>query len=477
MDGSIPTETDGTVYTAPVHVATNLTLRAVAFMSGWTTSTVTSGDYEITGTVAAPEFSVAPGTYATAQTVAITTSTSGAAIRYTIDGSTPSETVGTVYTSPIPVSRSLTLKAVAFMSGWTTSAVTSGEYKRVGIAAGVFHSLLAKADGTVWAWGGNFEGQIGDGTTNPASVAVRLMSLAGVIDVAAGYYHSVALGSDGRVRTWGRNLFGQLGDGTTTQRLAPVEVSGLSGMTAVAAGGSSTYALKSDGTVWAWGRNDSGQLGDGSLSDRYAPVQVQGLTNVIAIAAGEVHALALRNDGTVWAWGNNYFGNLGDGTTDLHPTPIQTTNLSGVIAIAANGFHSAAVKGNGTLWCWGSGLYGELGIGGQAQIWPFPTQAIGVLDATAVEAGGNHTIVLVGNGTLRGCGLNVYGQLGDGTNTNRPVAVPVTGISDVVAVGASVNHTVAVTSDGAVWAWGHNSERQLGDGTTTDRFTPVQIIP
>jgi alpha-tubulin suppressor-like RCC1 family protein len=475
-DGSAPSETAGTVYTAPVHVASNLTLRAVAYRSGWTTSPVTSGSFEITGTVAAPEFSVEPGTYASAKTVSITTPTAGAAIRYTTDGSTPSEALGTVYASPIVVSRSLTLRAVAYRAGWTTSAVTTGEYKRVGIAAGVFHSLLAKADGTVWAWGGNFEGQIGDGTTNPATEPVRIVSLAGAIDVAAGYYHSVALGADGRVRAWGRNLFGQLGDGTTTQRLAPVDVSGLTGVTAVAAGGSSTYALKSDGTVWAWGRNDSGQLGDGGLNDRHSPVQVQGLTNAVAIAAGEVHALALKNDGTVWAWGSNYFGNLGDGTTDLHPTPVQATGLTGMIAVAANGFHSAAVKGDGTLWCWGSGLYGELGIGGQAQIWPFPTLAIGVSDAAAVEAGGNHTVVLAGDGTLRACGLNVYGQLGDGTNTNRAVAVPVPGIAGVVAVGASVNHTIAVTAGGGLWAWGHNSEHQLGDGTTTDRFAPVQII-
>jgi alpha-tubulin suppressor-like RCC1 family protein len=476
-DGSIPTETVGTVYAVPVHIATSVTLRAVAYRSGWTTSAVTSGDYAITGTVAAPEFSVAPGTYAAAKTVAITTSTAGATIRYTTDGSTPTATVGTVYASPVTVDRTLTLKAVAYRDGWTTSAVTTGEYKRVGVSAGIFHSLLAKADGTVWAWGGNFEGQIGDGTANPAAEPVRITSLAGVIGVAAGYYHSVALGADGRVRAWGRNLFGQLGDGTTTQRLAPVEVPGLTGVTAVAAGGGSTYALKSDGTVWTWGRNDAGQLGDGSLNDRYAPVQVQGLTNVVAISAGEVHALALKSDGTVWAWGNNYFGSLGDGTTNLHPTPVQATGLTGVIAIAANGFHSAAVKGDGTLWSWGSGLYGELGIGGQAQIWPFPTQAIGVSDATGAKAGVNHTIVLIGDLTLRGCGLNVYGQLGDGTNTDRPVAVPVTGISGVVAVGASLYHTVAVTGDGAVWAWGHNSEHQLGDGTTNDSFTPIQIIP
>ena len=475
-DGSTPTDSVGTLYSAPVPVSSSLTLRAVAYRSGWTTSTVTVGDYVITGAVAAPEFGVTPGTYSTAKTVAITSATSGAAIRYTTDGSTPSETAGTVYSSPVLVDRTLTLKAVAYRSGWTTSAVTTGEYKRVGIAAGIFHTILAKADGTVWTWGGNYEGQIGDGTTTSRAEPVRITALSGAVDVAAGYYHSIALLGDGTAYAWGRNFFGQLGDGTTTQRLGPVEILDISGVTAVAAGEGSTYALKSDGTVWAWGHNNEGQLGDGTKTDRYSPVQVQGLTNVVAIAAGEVHALALKSDGTVWAWGNNLFGTLGDGTTNPALTPVQAASLTGMTAIAANGYHSAAVKSDGTLWCWGSGLYGELGIGDRPQIWPTPTPATGVTGAAAVEAGSNHTVVLIDDGTLRACGLNVYGQLGDGTNNDRSTAVTVNGISAVVALGASLVHSVAITSDGTVWAWGHNSDYQLGDGTTNDHYAPVQVI-
>ena len=475
-DGSIPTDSVGTLYAAPVPVASSLTLRAVAYRSGWTTSSVTVGDYVITGAVAAPEYSVTPGTYSTAKTVAITSATSGATIRYTTDGSTPTETAGTVYSTPLLVDRTLTLKAIAYRSGWTTSAVTVGEYRRVGIATGVMHTLLAKSDGTVWTWGGNLEGQLGDGTTNSRSQPVRITGLPGVIAVAAGHYHSVALAADGTVRTWGRNFSGQLGDGTTTQRSAPVEVDGLTGVTAVAAGGGSTYALRSDGTVWAWGNNMEGQLGDGTTTDRYAPVQVTGLTNVLSISAGEVHALALKSDGTIWAWGNNLFGELGDGTTNQARTPVHAASLSGMTAIAAGGYHSAAVKSDGTLWSWGSGLYGELGIGSQAQIWPTPTQATGVTAAAAVGAGGNHTLVLLGGGTVLACGLNIYGQLGDGTNNDRSVAVPVTGLAGVVAIGAGFYHSAAVTDDGAVWTWGHNSDYQLGDGTTTDRNAPVQVI-
>ncbi len=475
-NGSTPTETSGTVYSAPVRLSESATLKAVAYRTGWTTSAVTSGDYAIGLVVVAPKLSVAPGLYASAKNVAITTTTAGATIRYTVDGSTPTDAVGILYAGPVRVAGSLTLKAVAYRVGWTTSSVTTGEYKRVGISAGLYHTIMAKADGTVWTWGGNYEGQIGNGTTTPRQTPAQISGISGMVAVAAGYYHSVALKSDGTVWAWGRNIFGQLGDGTTTQRLAPVQVAGISGVTAIAGSENSTYALKSDGTVWAWGLNNEGQLGDGTRTDRYSPVPVQGLSVVAAIAAGDVHGVALSNGGTVWGWGDNAYGALGDGTTTSRLTAVQAPSLSGMIGIAANGYHTVAVRSDGTLWVWGSGTYGELGIGDRPMVFPIPAQALGLKSVVAAYAGSHHTIALIDDGTLWACGVNYYGQLGDGTNTDRSVAVPVLGISSVVTVGASYYHTVAITADGTVWAWGHNYDFQLGDGTATDRPTPVQII-
>lgn len=477
-DGSTPTETLGTVYTAPVHLSETATLKAVAYRTGWTTSAVTSGEYVIGAAVAAPQFGVTPGYYAAAQAVAITTATSGATIRYTTDGTTPTETRGALYAAPVRIAQTLTLRAVAFRTGWTTSAVTLGEYKRIGLAAGRLHTVLAKSDGTVWTWGGNYEGQIGDGSTTPRPAPAQIAGLSGVIAVAAGHYHSAALKGNGTVSAWGRNLYGQLGDGTNSQRLAPVAVTGITGVMALAAGESQTYALKSDGTVWAWGSNSDGQIGDGTSTDRYLPVQVQGLTAVTAIAAGDRHGVALRSDGTVWAWGNNAYGQLGDGTTTTHYVPVQVPSLTGITGIAAGGCHTAAVKSEGTLWCWGSGSYGELGNGSQPMTVPAPVQAAGLTTVSSVVAGSYHTIATLADGTLRAFGLNANGQLGDGTDTNRSTAVTVAGIlSAVVATAAGLDHTVAFLSDGSVWAWGHNMDYQLGDGTTTDRWTPVRIIP
>ena len=147
--------------------------------------------------------------------------------------------------------------------------------------------------------------------------------------VVAGGWHSLGLTSYGTVWAWGRNTYGQLGDGSTTTRSTPVQVSGLSGVIAIAGGDIHSLALKSDGTVWAWGYNYYGQLGDGSTTTRSTPVQVSGLSGVIAIAGGGDHNLALKSDGTVWAWGDNTNGELGDGSTTTRSTPVQTLGAGG----------------------------------------------------------------------------------------------------------------------------------------------------
>ena len=172
--------------------------------------------------------------------------------------------------------------------------------------------------------------------------------------ISAGYAHTVALKQDGTVWAWGGNDYGQLGDGTQTDSLTPVQVSGLSSVTAIAAGAYHTVALKQDGTVWAWGDNTYGELGDGTQTNSSTPVQVSGLSNVTAIAAGWSYTVVLKQDGTVWAWGLNYFVELVD---VIYPygslTPVQVSGLSSVTAIAAGGYYTVALKQDGTVWAWG----------------------------------------------------------------------------------------------------------------------------
>jgi YD repeat-containing protein len=158
---------------------------------------------------------------------------------------------------------------------------------------------------------------------------VQVSGLADVSAIAGGSYHTIVLKADGTVWAWGYNGSGQLGDGTTTDRSTPVQVSGLADVAAIAGGYSHTIALKTDGTIWAWGWNEYGQLGDGTTTDRSSPVQVSGLSDVAAIAAGGHHTIVLKADGTVWAWGYNGSGQLGDGTTTHSSMPVQVVDADG----------------------------------------------------------------------------------------------------------------------------------------------------
>ncbi|MDP3000959.1 MAG: hypothetical protein Q8N47_25985 [Bryobacterales bacterium] len=195
------------------------------------------------------------------------------------------------------------------------------------IAGGGGYSLALKSDGTVWAWGDNTFGELGDGSTMNRLTPVPVSGLTGVVAIAAAN-HSLALKSDGTVWAWGYNDRGQLGDRTTTDRSTPVPVSGLTGVVGIAAAYSNSLALKSDGTVAAWGYNGYGSLGDDSNTNRLTPVPVSGLTGVAAIAGGDNYGLALKSDGTAWAWGANYYGQLGDGTTTQRLTPVLVIGLT-----------------------------------------------------------------------------------------------------------------------------------------------------
>ncbi|MDC3959229.1 hypothetical protein KEG38_35575 [Polyangium jinanense] len=343
----------------------------------------------------------------------------------------------------------------------------------VNVAVGFDHTVALKSDGTVWAWGWNGNGQLGDGTTLERHTAVQVSGLGGVIAVAAGASYTVALKSDGTVWAWGFNQFGQLGDGTTTERHTPVQVSGLGGVAAVATGRQHTVALKSDGTVWAWGWNSYGQLGDGTNIDKLTPGQVGGLIDVTAVVGGGYHTVALKSDGTVWAWGENSHGGLGDGTTTYRDKPVQVIGLSGVTAVAAGVFHSVALKSDGTLWAWGWNGPGQLGDGTSIERHT-PVQVIGLNNVTAVVGGEDHTVAVRSNGTVWTWGRNDSGQLGDGTTNNRSTPLQLVAPTGFAAVAAGPRHTVALKSDGTVWAWGWNNEGELGDGTILDKLTPVQ---
>ena len=329
---------------------------------------------------------------------------------------------------------------------------------------------------SVWSWGWNGYGTLGQGTASelPSPTPARLLGLDDVVDVDGGGLNSFAVTSLGTVWGWGNNGYGQVGDGTTTNRHVPVQVSGLTHATAVASGTYHTLALKADGTVWAWGFNRDGQLGDGTTTSRSAPVQVSGLTEVTAIAAGAEHSLAVRSDGTVWAWGRNYEAQLGDGTTAARHVPIHVTGPTKATSVAAGDGHSLAATSDGTVWGWGRNIFGEVGDGTTTKRF----LAVQVPDLTGVRtvtAGLHHSLALKTDGTVWSWGWNNVGQLGDGSVVDRPSPVQVQGLGGVRVLSAGAQTGLAVRTDGTARAWGTNHYGQLGDGTTTTRKTPVPV--
>ncbi len=305
----------------------------------------------------------------------------------------------------------------------------------------------------------------------------KSMSCTAQIDVGG---HSCARLADGTVWCWGGNYNGQLGDGTKTNKSLPVKVDAL-GSTATsvrASTGSHTCALKNDGTLWCWGFNNRGQLGDGTTVDETMPVQVTALGSlVVEVAVGSQHTCARKTNGTVWCWGWNDGGQLGDGTYDTKSTPAQVAALgSSALEVAAGDSHTCARKADGTLWCWGNGNLGALGDG-SATVKPTPVQvaALGT-SVIGVTAGGGYTCARKSDSTAWCWGWNDKGQLGDGTTTDKSIPVQLTTLGTTVSeIQAGFKGTCARRTDGSAWCWGANGLGQLGDGTTTEQHTPVQV--
>lgn len=359
----------------------------------------------------------------------------------------------------------------------------------VTIACGRTFSFALTAGGDLWAWGNNANGQLGDGTTVAQDTPILIAGAPALVAIDGGEYfgrgHAVALAADGSVWTWGANDSGQLGDGTIVDRHTPAAVPGLDPAVAVAAGLGFNLAVLADGTVAAWGSNTYGQLGNGTNADAHSPVLVKSenglgiLGGITAVSAG-VHSLALRADGTLRAWGYNYYGELGDGTTDYRNLPVASECMTGVARIAAADYHSLATGTNACaavserLSCWGYGGNGGLGdntLLDQSR----PVHAQDLTNVQYIAGGADFSVAVRSDGTVWTWGLNTYGQIGNGTTTDAPIPVEVTGPTGVVKVAAGFSHTLALESDGTVWAWGANDVGQLGDGTGLDQLSPVVV--
>ena len=426
------------------------------------------------------------------------------------------------------------------------------------VAAGDSHSL-AVVGGSVWAWGHNDHADLGV-PSNAVSSSTPLqvmgadgMPLTGVSAVAAGSQHSVALKSDGTVWAWGTDSYGQLGDGQSSNvaEPVPVQVKGAvgqapAGATAIAAGASHSLAVGSDGTVWGWGDNSFGQLGDGHKTRFEAtPVEVVGLPAVGAVVStNQVHSLAVDRSGNVWAWGSGdrlggpftvtdgvtttgsmtvtsasaafSAGDVGrfvsgggfpDGTTlaqvddpttavlsvpasrsgsrvsltfaainGSSPVPVQVRALAGVTAVAAGVSHSLARLADGSAWGWGDNSSGQLGMDPSVTSHPAPVPIPGADHITKVAAGANNSLAIRTSGTafVIACAAVSPQQATIGTAFGQPLAVQVRNPAGGPMTGISVTFTAPATGAGGIFAGGVTSTVATSDAdgvATASDFT------
>jgi alpha-tubulin suppressor-like RCC1 family protein len=340
--------------------------------------------------------------------------------------------------------------SIADKSSPVTPSINANNWRSV--ACGFDFTAAIKTDGTLWTWGSNEFGQLGDGTvgTSKSSPGTTAGNFTTWKSVGCGQSHTAAVKSDGTLWTWGRGTYGSLGDGTSVTKSSPVTTAGGGeNWSSVVCGDLHTIALKTDGSLWTWGRNFSGQLGNNATVDTSSPATTTGGGTWRMIAAGVSISAGIKTDGTLWTWGSNGYGQLGDNSTTIRSTP---TPISGGgnnwKNIAVGLYGSSAVKTDGTLWTWGLGTYGRLGDGsfGTSRSSPGTTVGGGTDWKQTAECG-HACAAIKTNGTLLTWGYNQFGQLGDSSATTNSKNSPVTisgGGTSWKSVEASDRHIAAI---------------------------------
>jgi alpha-tubulin suppressor-like RCC1 family protein len=413
--------------------------------------------------------------------------------------STAIKTDGTLWTWGMGSNGKLGTNQVSSSSTPVTTFAGGTNWKQV--SSGGYHTSAVKTDGTLWTWGFNLYGQIGNASVNQSLTPVT--TFIGGTDwkqVYSSWQSTLAIKDDGfntRLYLFGRNYNAELGNkdiGTITGNIS-TPVTTFAGGTdwatvetdlyTLSAGGSSSSAIKTDGTLWTWGNNGRGQLGNGSTTNRSTPITTfAGGTNWIQVSSTSQHSAAIKTDGTLWTWGNGTFGRLGNAVTTNASTPVTTfaggTNWKQVscrddTTVAA---HTAAIKTDGTLWVWGFGGNGRLGNGVtnfSGTSTPITTFA-GGSDWKQVSCGFTYTVAIKTNGTLWAWGTCQNGALGNGVITGN-ISTPITtftGGTNWRQVSAGFDTTSAIKTDGTLWVWGSGGRGTLGNGITANgRSTPI----
>lgn len=347
----------------------------------------------------------------------------------------------------------------------------------IAVATGYRHTCALLSDGSVWCWGANNEGQLGDGTLEDRHLPTRVTLPEPAVEIAAGGIkpqadiaetaHTCAVLANHSMMCWGSNIWSQLGIGAAPGSTLPEAVS-LDNVEHVSAGGRHTCALRADATLYCWGNNSSGQIGNGSSQTAVLPANVGG--SFARVAAGGHHTCAITTGASLQCWGSDSSGQLGIGAQGDKALPVSVSVGSNVVDVSAGGSHTCARRAVG-MYCWGNGFAGQLGLGSFSdQSTPQPLSLPGI---SLIDLGSAHSSA-VANGAAYIWGANYDGQLGDGTAVNSPDPKPLR-LANVTSISLGAGHSCALTSAGAAFCWGANNAGQLGDGTTDARGSPTAV--
>jgi alpha-tubulin suppressor-like RCC1 family protein len=475
VTGTLSQAGSGTITVNGLTAGSSYTFTVTATNSAGTSAASAASNSITTVTVpGAPTIGTATATGGTTATVSFTAPASdgGATITTYTATSSPGSITGTLNQAG---SGTITVTGLSASTTYTFT-VTATNTAGTSSASEASNAITTLLSGNIWSWGNNTNLFLAVGVSGDQSNPIQNISNDNNwTQVISGGRPTFGIKTDGTLWAWGGNNYGGLGDGSLIGRNSPVQnAAGGTTWSVAAAGSAGGVAIKTDGTLWTWGQNNFGQLGNNNTTNTSSPDQtVAGGTTWSSVAMASSLSGAIKTDGTLWTWGRNLSGALGNNNSISQSSPVQTiasgTNWK---QIAVGGFYwMASIKTDGTLWSWGINGNGQLGNNTTSdKSSPIQTVSAGT-NWKQITAGYRHAAAIKTDGTLWTWGRNNYAQLGDGTTIDR--SSPVQTVSgdttwSVVSAG-NTGMTASIKTDGTLWTWGRNNIGQLGDGTIIQR--------